>query len=282
MNRNLALIGGAIVAATAFAVHQDGVVLKRVLTPNSTDTYKIEMKSVNSTPMGDATVNGTMKVVYKIGSLGEDGKADLEMVTSDMKFEFGGLAEMASGMMNDLPKTTTVKGKIDERNRITDMKMPGANMQMQMLMGNTQSNVGQSIEFPEGPVKVGDTWTVTIPKNEMAGMAESKLQAKLLKEADHNGVPAYQVTVTGSIPMKMDMAEMAKKNPEAAGGMAGMGSMILTGKNDVTINAIIEKSTGRTLEMTTTMKSKTNISGDQLPMTIDVDGNTTIKMTLQK
>ncbi|MFY9234283.1 MAG: hypothetical protein WAO58_07470 [Fimbriimonadaceae bacterium] len=275
----------AVIALGAFALlavaAQDGVVLRKQLTANSTEIYNVEMKSVNSTPMGDASVDGTMKMTYKYGQIDKDGKADIEIITSDIKLKLGGVAEMAEGMMGEMPKTTTVKGKIDDRNRLTDMKAVGAAAQMAMLTGSSASNSNQSVAFPEKGVKVGDIWEIVMPANKAAGMSETKLTGKLVSEKTVDGVVTYVVSMYGTIPIKMNMAEMMKDAP--GGAAAGMpADLMITGKVDLKMDSVIDKVTGRTLETIMTAKSVGAISGESLPMVIDTAGTTTVKITLAK
>lgn len=279
MNRRIAIIALGAMAVIASA-NQDGILLRRQLTAGSTEIYNITMKSANTTPMGDMSIDATMKMTYKMGEV-KDGKADLEIITSDMNLKFGGMAEMAAGMMGDVPKTITMKGKIDERNRITDMKMVGMTMQMAMMMGSQSSSMNQSVSFPENAVKVGDTWEVTVPANVMMGTAETKLIAKYDSNTMVDGKPAMVIKLSGTMPMKLDMAELAKKNPEMAGGQIPPG-IVIEGKIDLKLDSVVDRTSGKTLTADILVKNQNKVSGESLPMEIDVMGTTTIRMTLAK
>src|SRR5688572_28176538 len=104
--RTYSLALAAAVAAVALAAPQE-VLLRRTLQPNTKDVYAVEMdtKSVvnlGATGMGEQEmdIKGTMTITMATGAVA-DGKADLEIKTTDMKFEYGGLAAMAQGMMGE-------------------------------------------------------------------------------------------------------------------------------------------------------------------------------------
>lgn len=279
MNRRIAIIGIGALAVLASA-SQDGVLLRRQLTAGSTEVYNVTMKSANTTPMGDMSIDATMKMTYKMGEV-KDGKADLDIITSDMTLKYGGMAEMAAGMMGDVPKTVTMKGKIDERNRITDMKTVGMTMQMAMMMNSQSSSMNQSVSFPENAVKIGDTWDVVVPANAMMGTAETKFTAKYDSNTMVDGKPAMVIKMTGTMPMKLDMAELAKKNPEMAGGQIPPG-IVIEGKIDMKLDSVVDRASGKTLTADILVKNINKVSGEGLPMEIDINGTTTIRMALAK
>lgn len=279
--RTLTLSVLAILAAIALARPQE-ILLRRTFQPNAKDSYAVEMNSKNTLDMGgmgmgeqEMEIKGTMDVTLSTGKV-EGTKAEVEIKTTNMKFEYGGMAAMAAGSMGDIPKEVVVKGKMDERNRVSETKIEGVDPRMQMMMNSNMSTMGQFIEFPEKPVKVGDSWEVVLPKNELAGLEETKLKATLMEER----ADGYALSMTGVIPMKLDLAELAKKNPKAVEGMP-MTDVLVTGTMDLKMEGLVEKGTGRTIRLTTRLRQKTTTNVRQMGITSDSSGETVVKMTLK-
>jgi hypothetical protein len=273
----LAALGLAVLAAAA----TQEITLKRTLQPNTKDVYSVTMSTKNKMSMGAMgmgeqamTIDGTMKITMSTGAV-EGGKADVELKTTDMKYKFGGAAAGAAGAMGSAPKELVVKGKLDEKNRFTDMKAPTADAQMAMMMSNNMQSFGQSIEFPDKPVKVGDSWEVVMPKNELAGMEEAKMTATLFDDR----ADGHCISLTGVIPMKMDMAEMMKKNPDI-GATTPMPNMMITGLIDVKMLGLFDKASGKTLRMTTRMNQKMKIDIKDQNMAFEGGGQTVMLMSL--
>ncbi len=152
MRNGLKIFGLAAVAAlslTALAV-QDGVVLKRIA--KSGDTMKFRLKA-------ELEVQGTPVVLTglineKVTGVAANGNITVEQKTTDVKLDFGG-SEMNPPATDDTTTTTyTPFGTIvDIKSTQTDANLA------------RMSNL-QSITIPEKPLKVGDTWDITLPKNE--------------------------------------------------------------------------------------------------------------------
>ena len=268
----------SLISLVAAASLQQGVILRRDLKAEQTDVYKVETKMKQSveSPMGAQDMDMTQSMTYtmKTGTAGADGKAPITLTVTDMKFDMGGAG---GGMMPEMPKEMKMSGKIDERNRFTDLKVEGANAMMQMMGGSTTNSLGSSfIEFPEKEVKIGDEWDIVMPANKMAGIQESKMKAKLIGEKDGN----WEVKMAGPMSMKMDIGAMMKEQggSDPTGGM--MDGAVMTGKIDMDATAIVEKGTGRTKDITMKMKTKMNM--DMAGMSIGITGDGATTMKLQK
>lgn len=285
MNRKALLIGLPVLALfTVAAVQQDGILLRRELKEGVSDKYRIDFTSdMNATVpgMGEQQIGmkGGMDYVVAIGKVdAEKGEADAEITTSNVSFEL--LGPMA-GMMPPPPpsKDVTTKGKVDTRGRLI---AAAASMDPQMMMfgGASMNSVGQGIEFPEKPVKVGDSWTVVLPKNPIFGNEEVKMTAKLLGETRVGGVEAYDVSLEGKIPTKIDMAELSKsmQDGDPTGGM--MAGMIITGTMNVKTKGTFEKASGRTLKMESTIGN--NMSLEVGGMQVPISGTMKVVMLLKK
>lgn len=285
--RTTMLIGAGLVTAVAMAATQ-GVLLRHNFATDMQDVYKVDMtmkQKISIPSMGDQDLDmkGSMKYALKYGaSDSATGKSDLTMNISDMKFDLTGpMAEMAN-MGDQLPKEMKLKAKIDGRNRVSDLKAEGANMQMMMMSGAGSMMSSLFIEFPEKEVAVGDTWDVKIPKNAMTGNEETILKATLVSEKEVDGKKIWVLGMTGKIPTKLDMAELMKGQPDPSGGaMAGM-EMVITGTTDLKAEAQVDKATGKTLVITTTMKMKNQMEMKSMGMTLDMNGDMTTKMSLVK
>jgi hypothetical protein len=273
-----------LLAATTFAFAartDDTVLLRRVLTEGDTVSYltTIDVAQQMTVPgMGDQdlTVKGSTGVTVKVGKVDkENGTALVETTTTVNKMEMGGSISGMVPPMSDV-KPIVQKGTITVRNRFTvdPTTVPGAGM-MQMMSGGNQSAVSQFIDFPEGPVKIGDTWDVIIAKGLMTYPEDQKLTATFKGEKDADGTPAWVVTITGTFLSKIDSSKIpgAQENP--------MGSIKVDGKSSLTAEVALEKATGKMISMTATIKSKTKTAiGDSI--TIESDGTTKTETKIVK
>ncbi|MBV6458298.1 MAG: hypothetical protein HONBIEJF_01424 [Fimbriimonadaceae bacterium] len=273
----------AITSITTVSLGQDGVLLRRVLKP-STDTYNVKMKSINKMyieQMGgdqEASVDGTMKVVVKVGDVDAAKKANaVELAFSDMKFELGGMAATAQGALDELPKTYKIKGFLDEMNRFTEPKLEGIDQRSMMMSGMEQMRNSFFFELPEKAVKVGDTWTIKLPSTAMI-KKETPMECKFMGEETIDGTAAYKIEMKADMKIDADMSEMAG---DANTGGVQM-KMIMKGTNVMTTTLWMEKGTGRAL------KTETKVVGDQtmempdMNMTMPIKSETTATMTLAK
>lgn len=273
-----------LAAITVVAVAQDGVLLRRALKP-STDTYNLKMKSVNKMyieQMGgdqEATVDGTMKVIVKIGDVDAAKKANaVELAFSDMKFELGGMAAMGQSAMDELPKTYKIKGFLDEMNRFSDAKLEGIDQRTMMMSGMEQMRNAFFFELPEKAVKVGDTWTINLPGNALM-KKETPMLCKFMGEESFDGAAAYKVEMKADMKIDMDMSEMMASDPNAGGVQM---KMLMKGTNVMTTTLWLEKGTGRAL------KTETKVVGDQtmempdMNMSMPIKSETLATMTLAK
>lgn len=281
MNR-FRTIGILALTLTALAMAQDAVTLRRELKSNTKDTYKVEMTSKTSMDipqMGpqEMTMKAWMNYALKTGEVKET-KADLDTVITDLKFEMEGpMADMMKqqGGMPEMPKEMLFKGQIDNRNRISDLKFQGKMDMMTMSMVNQASTIAMFVEFPEGAIKVGDTWKVTIPKNAFVGNDDTQMDAKLIGEEGGK----WKVQMAGTMKLKPDMKEIMKGQDPTGTGMEM--DMNVTGTMKLETQALIDKATGKTVEMTTKVDSKSVMEITNLGMSMDQSSNGTIKLTLQ-
>lgn len=293
-----ALCGVAAVAIFGFTAQDEGIVLRRDLKVVGTDNYKMDMKvsqtiQLGSMGMGDMPIDITtaMKLAFRVGDQDpETKKSPVDITLSDIKFDMQGVpgGGGAGAGMPEMPKEIKSKAKIDERNRFTDIQnipIPGQNGQMgqmMMMMGGSSNPLsGFLVEFPEKPVKVGESWEVTLPKNPMMGNTAIVLKATLQGEKEFMGEKAYEIVMSGSFPLKVDMGEVMKNNPEMQGMMNGM-NMQLSGKVEMRSIFLVQKGSGKTLSMESLVKNTQRIDLPDMGQGFDMSGETTVKFVIEK
>lgn len=269
----LSLAGATIVLA------QDAITLRKELKAGGKDTYKIEsnVRSITDIPqMGEQEMIVKSTMLYTLTTAAPaDGKADLGAQMSDIKLEMEGpLAQMMQGGP-EVPKELKFKGKIDDRNRITDLKVDGKADMITMMMAGSNNFMNFFIEFPEKAVKVGDTWPVVIPKNPMIGNEESTLTARLTGERDGKWV----LKMSGDLKINGDLSDFMKGQDPTGTGMEM--KLKMTGGIKMSSEALVDKITGQTLEMTTEMDSDTVTDIENLGIKTSQKSKGKVKMTLQ-
>jgi hypothetical protein len=246
MNRVRAL-AFALLALASVAMAQDAVSLRRKFEPAAKDIYKVTMtaKTTMDIPqLGEQQMSttGSMEYTFLTDSVNE-GKADLSISMTDIQFEMDGpMAQLMQGTPT-MPSEIKFKGKMDERNRMSEFKVDGKLDPMAMMLANMNNVTTFFTEFPEGPVKLGDSWTVVIPKNPMIGSQDSKMVAKLEGEKDGKWV----ISMEGDITLNGDLSEFMKGQDPTGMGM----EMVVKVKGVIKVKAtsLVDKQTGKTVQM---------------------------------
>lgn len=274
-------------AAVVSVAVQDSVLLRRELKPNTTTTYAIESKintKLEVPGMGpqEMDVTTSMKQAIRIKDVDEKGIANVEFVVTDMKTEFGGeMGQMMAGMAGDMPTTFTQTGRMDNRNRVTDMRFSGVNAMAQMMGAGSSANTVM-IEFPENPVRVGDVWDVVVPPNPMLGNKPHKLQARFVGLRTVDGVELADMTIKGTIEYSVDMAEMMRAtggNDPTGGMMAGM-RMTMSARMTVDGTVSVERATGIIVTAVTNLKMDQTTELTDMGMQIPATSTGTVTMKL--
>lgn len=267
------MIAAFVVAASvaSSAALQDATRLRLSLVEGRKDvfTIKSEMKqTLDMAGMGqqEMTITSGMKMAVETGKKGEDGKASIEMAVSDFEMKLEGMPG-APDMPN--PGNYVIKGKIDELGRITDTKIEGAEASMAQMMNASSQQTPYFVVFPDKDVKVGDSWKIPIPKNDLAMTADSELTAKLLGEKTVKDVLVLEVQVTGDVLVDGDPS---KSNPDVPFAMKTKGKVSMDGLYWV------EKSSGRTIGYQTKMRSDMTMELTDMGMTISTKGSGTMTM----
>lgn len=272
MKLRLLSLAAASIAVVALA--QDGVTLRRAFTANSEDAYVCEFSGTNNieSPAGpmEFKLKGSNNMIIKYKDVKETG-CDIDLVTKDMKFEMEGMEAMGGGPdTSRMPKEITVPGKLDARNRVTFEKAAkGLDPMMQSMLSSLSStNTGFFVEFPEGPVKVGDTWEIAMPKTTDKA-PDVKLKAALVADKGN----AWEVSVGGKFPMKMDMSQMA----EQTGGM----EMVMNMTMDSAFTVLVDKATGKSTSVNGKIDSTMKLEITSMNMTIPGTGKMTFTAKLK-
>ncbi|MBI5706338.1 MAG: hypothetical protein HZC36_05045 [Armatimonadetes bacterium] len=271
---------------TVAAMQQDGILLRRQLKEGEQTNYRIEISGdmkADIPTMGeqDMGMKGGMDYSMKLGKV-DGNKADAEILVSNVKMEVTGpMADMAPPQ--EAPKDQKSTGKIDNLGRVILNKTAGMSPELMMMAGPGMNTMGQTIEFPEKAVKIGDTWTVTVPKSPMSAKVDSQLTAKLIGESELEGVPVYEITLEGKTPLDIDFAEVLKAMPDSPmAGMLGGMSISLKGSVGIKSKGFFERSTGKAIKLETTLDNDQTINIEQMGMSVKTVGKIVIKMSLKK
>jgi hypothetical protein len=279
-----ALLAASAVLSAGF-VYQDAVLLRLKLAPNTTDSYTIEtvVKQTINMPngMGEQDLTVSTKALYTLKTLELDGeKANVEATTKveDIKME-GGMAGSMPGMDANTPPVV-LKGKIDSRGRIVLETSKISPMAMALSGGSNTST--PFVELPEKAVKIGDTWDVIVPKGPMTQDEDQKMVAKLIGEKEFDGRKVWVVSMVGTVKNVMDSSKLPTEMKADSAGPMGDMKMIIRGTSEITSEGLVDKETGRTLQMTSTGKTKQAIELSDMGLNIETAGTISTKMTLKK
>lgn len=272
-------LGALALAIAAVSFAQDTVTIKRELKAGAKDVYKVvtETKTLMDIPsMGEQEMimKSTMNYALTTGEV-KDDYAEVGLTISDIQAKIeGSMADMMQGMP-EMPKEMKFKGTLDARNRLSNVKLDGKLDMMAMMMANTTSTMNMFVEYPGGPVKVGDSWDVVVPKNPMLGNEDTKFKATLVGEKDGK----WQIKMSGELKLKSDLSEMMKGQDPTGTGLDMQ--MVMTGTMKMESEALVNKTTGKTVEMTTALDSATTMDIVNMGIKSDQKAKGTIKMTLQ-
>lgn len=252
--------------------------LRRTLTANTTDTYKIEdrvQETVKSAAMGEIPVTLSSKRTLALRVTQVDaaaGTAKFEATTHIDEIKADG---PAAGLMNQKPSDVTQTGKLDLRGRMTYDPVATADL-MANLLGSSPGSVsaGIFVELPERPVRAGDTWTILIPKSPLVYDQDQRLTATLVGDKDLDGTPVWVVSIRGVLHTATDSTKVP-------GAKAGTGVKV-NGEVDLAGEGLVEKSTGRTIQMTSKGTSKATVELVEYGITLDTTGTIDSTAKLQK
>jgi hypothetical protein len=269
------VIATSLLATVALAA-QDGTLLRRALKVGEEDSYTLTSKTVTTVElpggMGEQEIQFNQKSSYKVKTvkLTEKG-ADVETTSQVEEFDAEGMPGMAD--MEQLKRPVTLKGTLDAQNRLRVVTEAAANP-MSMMMGSQTSGAGTAfVELPDGPVKVGDTWQVEMPKSPL--MEAQKVTSRLAGEKVHNGRPVWIVIIEGKLDLKMGPMELPGDggNPMAGQRISIQGEMLLNSEG------LVDKETGKTVRMES--KSAMKMSTSLVDMGLDINSSSSTTNVLE-
>lgn len=253
---------------------QEGYKLRRVFKVNDIRRYKMVMDMNGEMQMGENSMplNMQMVMVYREKVAGiKEGKATVHTTFESMKMYMNG-QEFASPMAPDMSNmlVTTV---IDERNKLYEIK--GLERMTMGAPGMGSMNFGPGFStpamFPEGEIKVGDSWETEVP---IPNAGDFKVTAKqtLVSIEKVGGVDAARIKSEVEIPFDKLMSAMAAQSP------AGMPAM--TGTIKMVSYTYFDLATGNMLKMDGDMVMTMQMQGNNPQMPQSMQMNMTAKMSL--
>ncbi|GIV21374.1 MAG: hypothetical protein KatS3mg023_3125 [Armatimonadota bacterium] len=210
------------------ALAQEGYKLRHVFKVNDIRRYKMVMDMNGEMQMGENSMPQNMQMVMtyreKVAGI-KDGKATVHTTFEGTKMYMNG-QEFVSPMapdMNNMVITTV----IDDRNKVYEIKglekvsmgAPGMGILNIVTVFNPRA------EFPEGEIKVGDSWEtkVYIPN---AGDLKITAKQTFVSVEKVGEVEAARIKTEFEIPSEKLMAAMAGQSPAGVPPMTGTSKMV--------------------------------------------------------
>lgn len=274
--------------ACSVAVAQDapaqGYLIRRELKENAQTDYKLEfnmMQKITADQLGgeqEFGIIGTMKYAEKSGKFDTEKQLlDVDIIVSNMKFEFSGMAVMLQGMVDQLPREMKNSMKVNSRNAMIPApvkKVEGQEtpkpQQGNLILSMLGSSWTQALLFPEKEIKVGDAWDTVLPKSPNYNNKEVTLKSKFKEMRLIGETNCVVITTEGILPLTVDLSSMT-------GSMGGESmAATLSGPLNFKMEVAVDPATGKVLDMVASTKGKQVLELNQ--MTMDVDNNTVTKM----
>jgi hypothetical protein len=269
-----AQMSGSAPAQDAATKKDEAVTLRRAFTAGEKTTYvvnsvmdgKLDLSQFGQ-GMTDMTMKSSMNLQVIIDSFDKDKKsAKFTGKATENTLE---MEPAPPGMT--APKEFTVKGEVNERNEVTDPKIEGIDGMSKMMVMGTVQTIFRSLVFPEGPVKVGDTWAQPKSVKFEGGTTDSDLKATFNGIDKLNDKSVYKITIKGT----------TKSVGEAKGEEGGMGNIKSTTESTVDSVVLLDIETGKILQVTTS--GDVNVATEIVDMgvTVPVKGHYTSKIVLK-
>ena len=249
--------GGALKISNAAPV-----TMRRTFAEGETEKYISEMKMTQTSPIQTATPGAGMSDItvtsdsdQKVEKVAADHKsADVTIKQSNFKFE--SKPDISAMMSSMVPKESTSKATIDDRNMMkltmdaNAMKSnPMAGFGAMFMQGLTDKPIPNGIALPEAPVKPGDTWNTPYTMLEMIG-ATGDIKNTYVGESSLDGKDVYQIKFEGHFPLGQTPA----KAPSGSNPLGGLLSNI-KGQIDITGEAFLDKSNCAIVSILTSTKN---------------------------
>lgn len=256
------------------ALAQEGYKLRRVFKVNDIRRYKMVMDMNGEMQMGENSMPLNMQMVMtyreKVAGI-KEGKATVHTTFEAIKMYMNG-QEFASPMAPDM-SNTVVTTVIDDRNKVYEIKGLEKVAMGAPGMGNLNFGTGFNAPamFPEGEIKVGDSWETEVP---IPNAGDFKLTAKqtFVSVEKVGGVDAARIKTELELPFEKLMSMMAGQSP------AGMPPM--TGTMKMVSYTYFDLATGNILKMDGDMVMSMQMQGGNPQMPQNMQMNMTAKISL--
>lgn len=264
---------------------QDAITLQRTLPENTTETYKVDSKvnqTIDSQMTGEIPMTVTSAMTYKVKTGKVDpakGTLDVEVTMNIDKMDADG--PLGGQLAEQKIKPVVEKGTLDKFGHLSLTPAVASNDAMQLAMSGAQTTQATMfIEFPDHPVKVGDTWDIAIPKSPFTGSEDQAIHAKLIGDKTDEGKSVWVVDISGKIHMEIDTSKMPVTGDQTASPLANL-KILFKGTVGVTGEGEVEKSTGRTLKLTSNGNLKSTMELPDRDMSFEADGTIASTLTYQ-
>ncbi|GBC95304.1 hypothetical protein HRbin16_01091 [bacterium HR16] len=277
------LLAAALVTLVNIAVlpalAQEGYKLRRVFKVNDIRRYKMVMDMNGEMQMGENTMPLNMQMVMtyreKVAGI-KEGKATVHTSFESMKLYMNGqeFAPPVPTNLSDMVITTVV----DDRNKVHEIK--GLEKMAMGAPGIGNMNFGTGFNspamFPEGEVRVGDSWETEVP---IPNASDLKITAKqtFVSVEKVGGVDAARIRTEVEIPYEKLMAAMAGQTPAGMPPISGTMKMVAFTYYDLATGNILKMDGD--LVMTVQMQGGAN---PQMPQNMQMNMSAKITLTQVK
>ncbi len=214
--------------------------------------YKMTMTMTGTIPTGTSgtriPMNMAMQMVMRqtVKSVQSgDGAATLVSQIESTRMAMNG-KEMPMTAAQQAPMKKPMTTEMLPSGKIVSLQMPGLGAAVMPGMDIGKSLMGSTLAFPDGPVKVGDTWNGALGAG-MMGM-QMGMTSTLMGLETRNGA---QVATIGQ-KITGDLSGMVNKAMPAGMGMSGKISGTGTLVFDTTAGALVSQSLQNAIDMTIT------------------------------
>lgn len=285
------------VFAAAGLVHGQTYTLRRVFHAGEVDKYvsnTATKQTMSFAGAGGQPMDIKMEQDFSFKTLRvlPSGKAAEARMTTTTKMPGLGAAMAMMGGQSKIPTTVNTEGTLDWRNRFMPKSVDNAWVANAMGPGAMGQSSAMMIQLPDRPVRIGDSWSMDMPKMQMIGMPGKPLKVTLVGRGSLHGHSILKVRIAGDISVNGDMGQIMKamgsastdaKNP-FADAMKDM-SMKMKGTIDMHGTGAIDERTGKTVSMDLAMKSDltisiTNKSAGGAPMNMSTNGTSNTQIRL--
>ena len=251
--------------------------LRRIFTEGETMKYKVSTVSDMTADMiGQQSQlqfqNGLMLAIT-VGKVNkETGTAEVSGKITEHFFKME--PDMSGGQMS-VPKEFSFTGKLSNRYEPSDVKYEGLDAMAKAMAGSTINSVLESMVFPEGKIKVGDSWEQPKSRKADTTTTDQAVKATLVAIEKMGDRDAFKITLKGKV-------KSVTTPPAGGGGDNPMGNMKTTSETEVDSVIYIDKETGKMLKATANGPINITTELTDMGMTIPMKGTYTSTIEIAK